>query len=567
MHATSSRGHLGPKLGFIVLAATAVILTPRIAAACGGTFCSANAPVMQAAERILFSTNPDGTMTAAIQIFYTGPANRFSWVLPVPSVPEVGVLSNVAFDRLDEATEPVYRATPRVEGICADVGQISPLGAADEGWGAGGSAQADRRPPVALLSEGSIGPYDYEVIDVDPAHPRPEEVAIEWLNDNGYDVTLIGQSLLGEYLRNGMKLVAFRLQSDVTTGEIRPVVLTYEDNQCIIPIRLTAVSANADMDIRVWVGSQYRSVPVNYRNLILNEAAIDWINGAPNYDAVVSMAADEAGGHGFVTQYAGASNLIAERIFPPHEEAAWLQTQQANWSGRDGALLRTAIESYGGWDGLPEAIRAGFPGQTVDAVGWAACLECAVADDGPISGFNSEAFLSALESEVIAPMQEAQAIIAAQPYLTRLFTMLSPLEMTVDPRFESNAELPPINNVHTAERVIECAPHLLRSEAPWRVELPNGQVVRGTGRVWPIEAGTDVPANERVEQLDTSGGPVVITDNREAIDEALEVNNLLHSGPISCAGGACSVSANGANSAPWFLLGLLGWLGLRRRRP
>lgn len=38
--------------------------------ACGGLFCSASNPVNQAAERIIFSDNGDGTITAVIEIQY-----------------------------------------------------------------------------------------------------------------------------------------------------------------------------------------------------------------------------------------------------------------------------------------------------------------------------------------------------------------------------------------------------------------------------------------------------------------------------------------------------------------
>ena len=40
------------------------------ASACGGLFCQNN-PVDQAAERIVFSVNPDGTVTSLIEIAYT----------------------------------------------------------------------------------------------------------------------------------------------------------------------------------------------------------------------------------------------------------------------------------------------------------------------------------------------------------------------------------------------------------------------------------------------------------------------------------------------------------------
>src|SRR5262245_21454042 len=78
------------------------------AEACGGLFCNSAQPVNQAAERILFVENGDGTVTAVIEIKYQGPSESFSWVLPVPGVPVVGVSAASAFDRIQAATNPQY---------------------------------------------------------------------------------------------------------------------------------------------------------------------------------------------------------------------------------------------------------------------------------------------------------------------------------------------------------------------------------------------------------------------------------------------------------------------------
>ena len=129
----------------------------------------------------------------------------------------------------------------------------------------------------------------------------------------GYDVVPPGgdpddiASLLGEYLQDAMNLLAFRLTKGNDTGTIRPVWITYESDQPMIPIRPTAVAANDDMGVMVWVLGESRAVPVNYKGLELNQALINWLNGARNYNQVVIAAANEAGGQGFVSERAGPS--------------------------------------------------------------------------------------------------------------------------------------------------------------------------------------------------------------------------------------------------------------------
>src|SRR3954462_3619968 len=95
-------------------------LTPATAAACGGFFCDQAQPVNQAAEGIIFAQNDDGTVTAVIQIKYQGPSKNFSWLLPISSVPksdaDIGVASDLAFQRLQGATNPSYSLTTTTEG-------------------------------------------------------------------------------------------------------------------------------------------------------------------------------------------------------------------------------------------------------------------------------------------------------------------------------------------------------------------------------------------------------------------------------------------------------------------
>jgi hypothetical protein len=179
------------------------------ARACGGLFCSAATPVNQAAERIIFSYDkPNKKVTAVVEILYQGPSEKFAWVLPVPGIPQVGVSTSALLDRLQAATNPSYSIQRTWGGQCggaADAGLARPPSANPAGGPAmGGSA-------VNVLAAGSVGPYDYEVIMVNPANSDPAMVAIDWLKANGYDVSALGPEVLRPYLRDGLNLLAFKL--------------------------------------------------------------------------------------------------------------------------------------------------------------------------------------------------------------------------------------------------------------------------------------------------------------------------------------------------------------------
>jgi len=198
-----------PLLGFGPVLLLAMVSLPQGAEACGGLFCSATAPVNQAAERIIFSKNADGAVTAVVQIQYEGPSGEFAWVLPVPGIPDVKISSDLAFTRLQLASNPQYNLSTRVEGKCFDDGTRfnAPSGNvdADGSGGAGGPGGGG----VAVLAQGNVGPYDYVVIKPDGAFDRVGDVMVEWLTKEGYDVVPPGgdpadiSDLLGSYLEGG----------------------------------------------------------------------------------------------------------------------------------------------------------------------------------------------------------------------------------------------------------------------------------------------------------------------------------------------------------------------------
>jgi hypothetical protein len=544
--------------------------------ACGGFFCDNAQPVNQAAERILFSTAEDGTVTATIQIQYAGDAESFAWVLPVAGSPEVNVSSNLAFTRLQTATNPQYTLTTRIEGSCRDDGfsRGGPSANAGGSFSDASAASSDAGSAVTVVNSGSVGPYDFVVISVDPSTPSPTDTAVEWLHDNDYQIDESGAALLEPYLAGGMNLLAFRLTKGNSTGSIRPVQIVFGPGQASIPIRPTAVAAVADMGVMVWVLGPHRSVPVNYFSLELNESLINWLNPFSNYNAVVTEAANQAGGQGFVTEMSGAAEPLADTIFQPWERDQWNSLRTTDWTGREGEMLASVVSNYSAYDGMRDVIEASVP-LPVDQPGVTyeqllSCISCYYDwEDTDIVGLTPATFLAAVQTLVIDPMARTRELFLESDHVTRFYTTMSASEMTRDPAFDFNASLPDVSNVHNAERIIECSPSLSQFEAPWRVEIPGSPTVRGVGTGWPFSdpATSSMPANARIVRYETEGPAVVSTDNTEVIATALAEHNatIVTRGPgVVVGGGAsslCSVSIVGEPSSARGL-GVLAIAGL-----
>src|SRR5687768_7041404 len=149
--------------------AAALVLGAEQAQACGGFFCSQSQPVNQAAERIIFAQNGDGTVTAVIQILYEGPSENFSWLLPISSVPQgddIAVASDIAFARLQQATNPSYNLTTRIEGECLPSPPFS-------GGGSGGGSAVPASPSaegpngnggVTVAASGVVGAFEWTAL-------------------------------------------------------------------------------------------------------------------------------------------------------------------------------------------------------------------------------------------------------------------------------------------------------------------------------------------------------------------------------------------------------------------
>ena len=297
-------------------AALAASFAGREARACGGFFCSqpppdGTLPIAQAAENVLFVMDKDPAtgsprVEAHVQILYTGPATQFSWIVPVTAVPTVDVGWDILFDRIEPPTRPSFRPQFVVDGVCEGTSDGVGCGSVGEKATAGGIADASAGGPpypgVDVLSRGTAGPYDYVVI-------RSEDGATlrTWLASNGYFVSEDAARIVDEYVAGGHSFVAVKLQVGQDTSAIRPIILRLQSPEACLPLKLTAIAATPDLRINVWVLADARAIPINYVEIAVNEAKLDWFNFGRNYEQLLKEAANEAQGNAFAVEYAQPS--------------------------------------------------------------------------------------------------------------------------------------------------------------------------------------------------------------------------------------------------------------------
>jgi MYXO-CTERM domain-containing protein len=313
----------------------------------------------------------------------------------------------------------------------------------------------------------------------------------------------------------------------------------------------------------------------DFYEIRLNPAAIAWFASGRNYRAIATAAVNEAGGRGFIREYAGPSS-IAERALYDEANFDFEQMRGARdpantvyWVLARFPLDATLAEILAQFAPMPAYVAD----QGIAPIDYYSCMECW----GVPEQVDTEGLEAALDAVLVTPLRDAQALFDRHPYVTRLFTTISPDEMIVDPLFRENDTVPDVSNVQVAQAQRRCDVfHRERNTAPIHLTLPDGQrttVYAGdplhpssNGMIDEDGNGVDdrqesasatMPSLAQAIQYRETGPGSTIIDNRDRIEQLLDGEG----------GSGCGV-APGAGHGSWvvLLVGLLGALRLRARR-
>ena len=582
-----TRLHLASVVAGTALAFAAPLLLPSVAEACGGNFCDTGPtamPVDQTGENILFKIGADYVEAhIQIQIDPDTSAEKFAWVIPVTALPEFEVGSQLLFDSMLAGSVPRYGVN-NVNDFCGDDDGGFTSGG-DEGAGSTGDGDGDSDPggggPTVVFQD-SVGAFEIAVLDGGTV-----EGVMQWLGDNGYQQDPNAEPILAEYLAENFLFVALKLGVDSDIADVHPIVIRYNGTEPCVPIRLTRIAAAEDMDIRTFFLGEARTVPTNYRHVLVNPLKIDWFNNAANYKEVISMAVDaqQADGNAFVTEYAGSSNVIdLSSVYNGAWDAAPMAQLVDSPLGLYQLLLEQNLYFCADWDGTCAAshpllqplldqyvpVPAG-----VDAFDFWLNMDLYV-DQIDLAAWDAAAFSEAVDSRIVQPGLRAFNLVNDNPYLTRMYTTISPNEMNADPMFRENPTLPDIGFLQMATQRLHC-------DGGTTVTLPDTRQVYfapGDPLTWP-DFQDEMPWDEDIDQEGMAeGAPLInLSDKTEEIDALLEEWNKGKGGTgtgetgddpsadddVNGGGCACSVE----DDQPFglaFGLATLGLFGLIRRR-
>ncbi len=542
------------------LAVALVVLagTPGLkeAQACGGFFCQ-QVPIDQAGEQIIF--RQDGNrVTAVILIQYAGEADDFSWVVPVAGIPELSTGSDLVFGPLELATRPQFvletTGEPCPSFFDSALGGSGAPAAEDNDNGGGGG--------VDVLQRLAVGPFDVEVVASDDA-----DALATWLEQNNYDLTDRGRDLIAPYVQAGMNFVAVRLRKDQGVGDIQPLIMRYDGDVASVPIRLTAVAAQPDMGVIVWMLGPSRAVPLNYLHVTPNYTRLNWYSGTVNayatYQDLITAAMNEAGGQGFATDYAGTDVDYLSQLPSVDVFASALIGYSAIEDDAE-FIAQLAAGFVFPQDKVLEILRRVLPlpegeGEFIYQI--PELLRMLVSAEQLASGRASA--LVELNESVIRPLQETLDVLDDGLYMTRLYTTLSADEMTLDPAFSFNPDLDDQQLDRHATLDIRCG--------GWSLTLGKGtgrdgeRVIEAAGTP-PGFLSLTVPTIEqeavwRTEMVTIVGPPTVVTQKQFPIARIGDVTDGTGGQRLCGAGTEC-----GAGVMGMLCLTLLGLRLMRCRR-
>ena len=568
------------------LATLCFALAPSAAHACGGCFSPVvpSAPgvppnpqaVLQDAERVIFLRDETTkTSTVWVEVRYTGLASEFGWVLPLPKQPVVSVGTAAGLDRLDATTSVQFKVKVSSPENCrdpwdgctfknqsADAGGNGPDGFTSNDTMAGGGGGS--LGGVEILDQGQAGPYDYTVIQ-----GKDGAVLQTWLDTRGYKTPTSAVPILQSHADKGDVFVAIKLSSGNGVNLIRPVVLTMQDAEPCVPLRLTSIAASDEVNVVVTIAGQGRAIPKNMLHVEPNLAKLNWnaSNGqvANNYEQVLSAAIDEAAGRAFFTESAmpgskaiatlpkeaklttawaaDAKNLhdLAVGLYnadPQGSATPWLHADTASVFEKVGIVepIFLTFGNKGAAAALGQLWVCGsiWSGAVFSPTGNDTCIPAGESFFSPsVSYTATEAkavvvdgakLASALQEQIAAPLLTLLQQLQAAPVVTRLVMRIGPQEMDRDPVFAFNAALPLVSPIRTAQTNPVCT-------SGWLPALHQRIVIPGVGSyIFPYGIQStaidprflSAPFAARIEALDETGAPTLVgTKQVELVDTAL----------------------------------------------
>jgi len=247
------------------------LAAPAVLAFCGFYVAKADTKLFNQASQVVLVRHENKTVITMANDF-KGDPKEFAIVVPVPTVLEKGqvrVGDRALIEHLDAYSAPrlveYFDDDPCRPSIRYDFQAAAPRSSASQDK----LAERARSLGVTIEAQYTVGEYDIMILSAQ------ESAGLEtWLRDSGYRLPTGASSVLGSYLKQGMKFFVARVnlkeQGRLGFTYLRPLQMAFESPKFMLPIRLGTLNADGHQELFVYALTRKGRVETtNYRTVRL----------------------------------------------------------------------------------------------------------------------------------------------------------------------------------------------------------------------------------------------------------------------------------------------------------
>lgn len=161
----------------------------------------------------------EGTENLVISPRFSGPYQRFAWIVPVLLRPQISKVDGALFHELAALLTPVW--VPMRPGE---------------------STRAQKGEDVTVVERKQVGAYEVAVLDA-----RDASALARWLRTNGFAVPSAAQAPIRAHIRERWTFVAARVtipsaQKALHEGTLPPIRLTFRTKEPVYPLRMSSAN-------------------------------------------------------------------------------------------------------------------------------------------------------------------------------------------------------------------------------------------------------------------------------------------------------------------------------------
>ncbi len=181
---------------------------------------------------------------------FHGDSQNFAWIIPVPGLPELAESDADLFRELADLTAPEYRYR-------------------DQGWGCGmlgfKSSPAADDGGVDIIEQELVGIYQTMILGADDAGALTDSLT-DWGFLHEYNVDEVS-AMLTTYVDEEWHFVTLKVDSNAFVGiepdwygeyAMYPIELVFEVDAPVYPMRISAISADDDTSVTLYVKTDHR---------------------------------------------------------------------------------------------------------------------------------------------------------------------------------------------------------------------------------------------------------------------------------------------------------------------